>query len=145
MPAPEYKQWDPGLVAMTFAGIIIFGYAEGTMLEVERNTDTFSLKMGAQGDGTRVRSRDRSGRVTFNIQGASGCNDLLSAQVRLDELTGLGRGPLLIKYVEGTDLVTAANAWLVRPSNLEYSDAPSPREWMIEAHELKMNIGGTLL
>ena len=145
MPAPEYKQWDPGLVVMTFAGIIIYGYAEGTMISAERNTDTFSLKQGAQGDGTRVRSRDRSGKVTFNLMGATGCNDLLSARVRLDELSGTGKGPLLIKYVGGTDLVTAANAWLTRPANLEYADDPSPREWVLEAHVLKMIIGGTLL
>lgn len=130
---------------MTFAGIVIYGYAEGTMISAERNTDTFTLKQGTQGDGTRVRSRDRSGKVTFNIQGPSSCNDLLSARIVLDELSGLGKGPLLIKYHGGTDLVTAANAWLTRPANLEYADDPSPREWVVEAHELKMNIGGTLL
>lgn len=143
--AVEFKQFDPTAVVVTIAGITVFGYAEGTMVNVERNEDSYSLKVGAKGDGTRVRSRNKSGKITFNIMSESTCNDLLSAQVALDELTGQGYGPAMVKYVNGTTLCTAPNAWLVRPANVSYDTDPSPREWVIECHDLKMSLGGAVV
>ena len=143
--AVEFNNFDPGAVIVSFAGIALYGFAPGTLVSVARNTDTFSLQVGPKGDGTRVRSRDASAKVSAFLMGGSTCNDLLSARAQLDELTGLGYGALLIKYVNGTTICSAANAWLVRPSDLSYDDDPTPREWMIEAHDMKMSIGGSVI
>ena len=141
----EFNNFDPLSNVMTIAGIPVYGFSLGTMINVERNTDTFSLVEGARGDGTRVRSRSRSGKVTFNIMAACTCNDLLSDRLALDELLGTGYGALIVKDVAGTTLVQAANAWLVRPANINIDSDPTPREWMIEAHNMKMWVGGSLI
>lgn len=143
--AVEFNNFDPLSHVLTIAGIPVYGFSTGTMINAERNTDTFSLIQGARGDGTRVRSRDRSGKITFNIMAACSCNDLLSARMALDELLGTGYGALLIKDVAGSTIVQAANAWLVRPANLGIDTDPTPREWTIEAHVMKMHIGGSLI
>ena len=141
----EFKNYDPTAVVLSIAGIIVGGFAPGSMVTVEANEDTFSLAVGAKGDGTRVRSRNNSGKVTFNIMAESSSNDLLSARLALDRLTGLGYGALVLKYVLGTTIVAAPNAWLVRPANINFDTDVQPREWMIEAHDLEIFGGGSLL
>ncbi len=141
----EFKNFDPTAVVLSIASIPVFGFATGTMINAERNTDSFSLVMGAKGDGTRVRSRDRSGKITFNLMAASSCNAQLTNQVAIDELTGLGYGAMILKYVNGTDIITAANGWLIRPANLSLDTDPSPREWVIECHNMDVAGGGSLV
>lgn len=140
-----FSNYDPARVIVTFRGIPIRGYAEGTFVTVERDEDTFEKAVGAQGDVTRVRKRNKAGRATVTLQQSSPTNDELSAVALLDEQTGLGYGPLLVKDLNGTTLASAAVAWLVRPANTSFSDAAESREWMIDCAEVSLLTGGSLL
>ncbi len=45
------------------------GYGEGTFIEIKRNKDTeFDTKVGAQGEGTFVENKDKSGDVVLSIK-----------------------------------------------------------------------------
>jgi hypothetical protein len=142
---PDYKNYDPSLITVSFAGIIVQGFMEGTFLTAERNENSFETSVGSQGDTTRVRTRNKSGQVTITLQAESPTNDLLSAQMVLDELTGAGAGALLVKNLNGTTIVQAANAWLMKPANVEYSSDASSREWVIACADLTMLVGGALV
>lgn len=142
---PDFKNYDPARVVVTFAGIPIRGYAEGTFVSLERDEDSFEKSVGAQGDVTRVRKRNRAGRATITLQQASPTNDELSARVLLDEQTGAGYGPLMVKDLNGTTLASAAVAWLVRPSSVSFADSAEGREWMIDCAELTLTVGGSLV
>lgn len=140
-----FKNYDPARVVVTFRGILIRGYAEGTFVSVSRETDTFSKSVGAQGDVTRVRSRNRSGRAAITLQQASPTNDELSAVALLDEETGLGYGPLLVKDLNGTTLASAEIAWLVKPADTGFADSAESREWAIDCEKVTMVVGGSLV
>lgn len=140
-----FNNYDSGRIVGSWKGIPFLGFMDSTFLNAERNEDAFTESVGAQGDVTRVRSRNRTGTVTLTLQAASPTNDLLSAQAILDELTGLGYGPLLIKDLNGTTLVEAAVAWIKKVPAVEFGTEASGREWVFTCADLVMNIGGAIV
>jgi hypothetical protein len=136
------KTFDPANVTVVFAGIIVEGYADGSFITAARNNPMFNLKMGSSGEGARAKSNDKSGLVTLTLMQSSASNALLSAQAELDELQNDGVGSLLIKDLLGTTLVSAETAWLRKPSDVEYSNEITGRQWEIETDALNMFVGG---
>lgn len=139
------RNYDPKRIVVTFAGILVQGYAEGTFVNAERNEDQFELSVGGDGRGTRVRNNNRSGLVTLTLQQTSPTNDLLSFRAQLDELNGLGHGSFMLKDLNGTTLCKAEAAWIRKYPNSEYSDTDAGREWTIECEILEMFPGGALV
>jgi hypothetical protein len=135
--------YNPAEVTIVFAGIPISGFAEGTFVSVERNEDSYAMQVGADGNATRAKSNNRSGRVTLTLIQSSVSNDALSAQAKLDELNdGDGIGPLLIKDLSGRTVIQAEQAWIVKPATVEYGREASEREWVIESDALDMDVAG---
>lgn len=139
----QFRQYDPGQIVVNIAGIDVVAYADGTFVNAERAEDAFSMQVGAGGDVTRVRSRNRTGSVTLTLQAASPTNDALSALALDDELFGTGTGPLLVKDLYGTTLIAAETAWIRKLPAVEMADEGSNREWVIDCAELIMHVGGS--
>lgn len=141
----QVRTYDPGRVNIIFGGHIITGpFADGTFVKVERDTPSFSKFIGADGGGCRVRSRDKSGKVTITLSAASPSNDILSAYLAADELLGTGSKPLQVKDLNGTTLAHAEAAWITKPADIERGKEMSNTEWVFEALEIKMNVGEIL-
>ena len=138
------KQWDPANVVVSFLGAILSGFADGTFIQAARNEDTWTLTKGADGEGARTRNRNGSGRITLTLLQTSLSNDVLSAAVEFDELTGEGVGPFIVKDTGGTFLGVAANAWIVKPADGELAKTLSNREWVFECDHLDIIGGGTV-
>ena len=141
------KNYDPGRVVVTL-GAIIVGYMDGSFVKVARNEATFKTQVGAGGDVTRVRSRNKTGAVTITLQQSSPSNDYLSGLHAIGELTGfagLDIRPLTVKDLNGTTLYHAAEAWVEKPADGEFADDGLGREWTIACAELKMHSGGSVL
>jgi len=141
MPLHTY---DPAQVLIIFAGIPISGRGESTFLSVERNEDAWTLQVGADGEATRAKSNNRSGRVTLTLLQSAAANDALSAIANVDEKTPGGDGvfPLLIKDLSGRTLVQAQTAWLVKQATGEFAREASEREWIIESNDIDILVGG---
>ena len=136
------KSYNAAEVSIIFAGIPLEGFADGTFVTAARNNDSFALTVGSDGEGARSKSNDKSGIVTLTLMQSSLSNDLLSAQALLDELSGDGIAPLLIKDLSGTTLVAAETAWIRKPSDVEFSKEITTREWIIETNALDIFVGG---
>jgi hypothetical protein len=136
------KTYDPGLVVVSIGGNIISGFADGTFINVERTSDSFSKQVGADGEVTRVRNRDRSGSITLTLMSSSLSNDILTALHKLDELSGTGVVPFLLKDLAGTTLVSAQSCWIRKPANVEFGKELSNREWTLDANPIDMTVGG---
>lgn len=139
-----FHNYDPGRVVAAFRGIPILGYADGTFIAVERAEDAFTSEVGAGGDVTRVRSRNRTGTATFTLLSSSPTNDLFSGVALEDEMFGTGVGPLLVKDLNGTTLIEAPVAWIKKSPAVEYAKEAGSREWVIECAELFMKVGGAV-
>lgn len=141
----DFNNYDPKNIVAIWGSITLSGFIDGSFIKVERKNDTFSMQEGVLGDVTRVRSHKRSGRVTFSLMQGSLVNDLLSAAHRSDELAGDAYDAFMIQDLNGNTLLTAPNAWLVKPADTEFSNEGSPREWMLDCDELIGVTGGHIV
>lgn len=131
-------------VTVAFAGIPITGFAAGSFVNAVRNNDSWNLTVGSGGEGARSSSGDRSGRITITLLATSASNAALSAQAALDEASGDGIGPVLVKDLSGADVITAETAWIVKPADQEKSNEISNREWILETDKLEIYSGGNV-
>lgn len=140
--------FDPGKVILSLGGIPkpITGYQKGTFIEVARNEDAFKMFVGADGETTRVRNRNRSGMVKIVLQQGSESNADLSALAELDELTGGGVVPLTFMDMSGQVPQTtgaSTQAWIrKKPAATFGGETEEGREWILDVADLDFFIGG---
>jgi hypothetical protein len=134
--------YDPKLVILSLGEIIFSGYADGTMIQAARDGDSFTKHVGADGEVSRTRNRNRSGAVTVTLKQTSLTNDALSALLAADELLGTGIRPLRLRDMSGTTLLASDRAWLRKPADAEFGKDQSDRQWIIECATLAGNVGG---
>lgn len=138
------KTYDPGLVVIQFGPYLITGTADGTFVKASRNEDTFKTYVGADGTPARSRSRNKSGSVELTLAQTSPSNDALGAAHLADELLGAGVYPLMIKDLNGTTLVAAAEAWVTKPADVEEGKEVGNRAWKLETGSLNIWSGGNI-
>lgn len=136
------KSYDPKNVSMIIGSHIVTEFEDGTFINVERNNDTWAIKKGASGETARAKSNDRSGIFTFTLLQTSLSNDFLSALAITDETSNNGVVPVVIKENGGTTVASAVEAWIRRPSAVEFSKTVGARQWILETGELLLNVGG---
>jgi ribonuclease HI len=118
------------------------GFADGSFETVARNTDAFALYVGTDGEGTRAKSNNKSGKVTITLAQSSDSNAILSGIAALDELSNNGIVPLLIKDNSGLSLYAAETAWIVKQPDSEFGREIGSREWILETDSLAMFTAG---
>lgn len=136
------KLYDPAQIIMTFLGVPIVGYADGTFVAVERADDAFTMQVGSSGEVARSRSQNRSGSITFTLMQTSASNDVLSEAAAQDEATGLGTGPAFIRDNLGRTVVNAPYAWVRKLPTLEFAKAAGSRVWVLDCSIITAQVGG---
>lgn len=134
--------FDPSQVKVIFGTHSVSGYAEGTFIECRRNNDSFSLSVGADGKGVRVKSSNRSGEFELTLQQSSDSNQVLAALAITDELTGGGRAPMRVEDLSGETLIVAETAWIKKPADTMFGNESNDRVWLFETDNMVMNVGG---
>lgn len=136
------KTYNPADVAIIFAGVPIEGIADGTFITVARNNQSYNMQIGSDGEGVRAKSNDKGGTVTLTLMQSSLTNDALSALSVLDETSGDGVGPLMVKDNSGRTLISAETAWIQKPADVEFAREATTREWVFETDLLNLFVGG---
>ena len=137
------REYNPANIILNVKGRDIVGFADGTFVKAERNVDAMSLVVGADGEATRVKSLNRSGKLTFTLQQSSPSNDMLSSLATADELSSSGVAPVLMKEVGGATIAQSSKAWVVKKAPVEFGKEAGNREWVLETHDLALEVGGT--
>lgn len=135
-------QYDPKQVSVIIGGKILHGFSDSTFIKISRNDQAFMLKVGVDGEGTRAKSNNKSGKVEITLMQSSSSNDDLSAIALADELSNLGAVPLSIKDNSGRSICTALTAWVQKLPDQEDAKETSTRVWIFESDELNIFIGG---
>lgn len=135
------KTYNPKKVIVTFLGAQLSGFAEGSFVSVESN-DLFTKHIGSDGEGCRTQNADRSGSCTLTLMQSSASNDFLTAASLTDQRTSLGTGPLSITDGSGRTVVLAAEAWIAKRPNSEFSNEAGSREWRFETLDLSTDFVG---
>lgn len=134
--------YDPRNVTVLIGALIGSGFADGTFIQVERNNPTFTVISGASGETARVKSNDKTGKVTLTLMATSPLNDTLTGFMKADEIRNNGKFPLSIRELTGTTVLASLEAWVSKPPRVEYGKENGTREWEIEVGTLEMFVGG---
>lgn len=126
------KTYDPKKVIVTFGGNIISGYADGTFINVSSPSDTFTKKVGADGEIARGRSNDDTAEVTLTLMATSASNAYLDSIRRIDKATGAGVRALSIQDLSGTTIFFYPEAWIRKMPDTEYGKEVSDRVWVLD-------------
>lgn len=134
--------YDPKQVSCIVGGKILSGFADGTFIVVERNEQAFNLKVGVDGEGTRAKSNNKSGKITITLMQSSASNDDLSAIAAADELSNAGVVPFYMKDNSGRSVCTALSSWIQKYANSEFAKETTTRQWVLETDDIEIFIGG---
>lgn len=140
--ASELKTYDPKNVSVAFGGVLLGGFAEGSVVTAKRMNPTWSSKSGTDGEVVRSRSNDKRGEIKVSLMQTSGSNLVLSGMLAIDEATNGGVYPLLIKDNNGKTVWGAAEAWIQGFPDSQFEGEAGAREWTIECAELLGVEGG---
>jgi len=136
------KTYDPKQIQVIVGVRAITGFAEDTMVTVARTSDAFTLTMGADGEGTRAKSNDKSGTFTLELMQSSESNAYLSNLALADELNNGGIVPVLVKDSSGASLHGAEQAYIQKDPDAVYGKTVGNRTWIITTDNLKNYNGG---
>lgn len=136
---PQLGSYDPQKVVASLAGIQLSGFAPGTFIKVSRNEDAFALAVGADGGGARTKNANRSGRIEMTFLHTAPVNDALQALYVIDDATGAGVGPFMLKDLSSDiGLVHAQNAWIMKLPDFERGKESGEITWIAETLDVEM-------
>lgn len=138
------KTFSPKRVSVSVNGAIITGFADGTFVSIEMNSDAFTKVVGADGEVARSASADESGQITITLLQTSASNKILNDFHNADRLSLNGQGSVSIVDTNGTTLVAGADAWVKKHAVVEFGKEIVGREWVIDVGRLVVNQGGNL-
>lgn len=118
------------------------GKAEGTFVKCSRDEDSFTTKVGADGEVSRARTSNRAGKIEVTLDATSEDNGYLQGLVNTDENTGNGIVPAKVIDKSGTYVAVAAEAWVTKPADSEFGRDVKERTWVIQCAALDMSGGG---
>ena len=93
----------------------IQGFAEGDdVVNIDFNTDQFTMVVGAKGDATRTQTSDNSALIVVKLLQTSLSYKTLMNLYNLDRETGAGVLPLTVINKETGETFVGNNAWIVK-------------------------------
>lgn len=138
-----FGTWDPTRFSIAFGSINAVGFGDGTFIKAMRNEPTFSVRVGADGNVTRVRNANRTGRFEITLQASSPTNDLMQAQAVLDEQSGGGVNATFVKDSNTKNVkAQGANSWIVGYPDLERAKEAGDLTWITETDIMDLSQGG---
>jgi hypothetical protein len=119
------------------------GAAEDGLAEIEPVAPSFMFKAGADGSGVFSQTGNNSYKVTLKLLQSSPVNTGLATLLALDEATGSGMGPFLLKNNNGLDVLVGNSARIMGPPKLPIDKEVGAKEWEIVVTDATYFAGGS--
>jgi hypothetical protein len=135
--------YNPDVVNVLVAGFIhMDGFVDGTFVSVTKDMPSYSSRRTTDGTITRLKNNDKNYTVEITLASGSDSNEVLTKLWQLDDITGMGKLPLMIKDHSGSDLFFSATAWIEGIPPIVKSTGIDSRTWVFKATQAVINIGG---
>jgi hypothetical protein len=126
------KTFDAKKVIIIYGGVPLTGFADGTFISVTGAADTFTKKVGADGEVARSRNNDDTSEVTLTLQQTSKSNSYLSLMRAADKASNAGALPLLINDLLGNTLFFWDAAWIKKAPDWERGKELGDQAWVFD-------------
>jgi hypothetical protein len=115
-------------VTVTVDGRYLTGYAEGSMVEAEKDEDNFSAKVSAQGDVAVAITNNDLGTVTITL-------DQTSPDVAYLNALANSKKVIPIWVQNGSEKVGGTEAMVKKPANVTFGDETEDREFEVQVFD----------
>lgn len=135
--------YDPNTVQVSLGGVLLEGFADGTMIEVEPASDDYEAKVGTKGDVGVARIYNPLATVKIRFLQTSSANDQLSTLRNSSRAaTAIGfASAFSVRDASGTTKVQGT-AWIMKRPTTTLSNTVEAREWTLQIRESSSFIGG---
>ncbi len=139
---PATKTYDAKKVSVIVGSRVISGFAADSMVEVEQDEQAFTKAVGVDGEATRSKSNNLSGKITIQLMQSSDDNDFLSGLAEADQLSNSGLTPILIRDAGGRSLHLSPESWVQKLPKAGYTRNAEAREWIFDCGRIISHFGG---
>jgi hypothetical protein len=131
MANPLVSTYDAKKVIITLGGVPIGGYADGTFVQVDPNSGTWTKKVGADGEVARALSNDNTHTFVITLMQTSLSNAYLRTVMNADKLTGLGILPLLFTDLNSMETHFWPQAWVTADPSIGRAKETTDMQWTL--------------
>jgi hypothetical protein len=136
------KTYDAKQVVLTWGGVQLSGFPEGTFIGISKATDNVMRKVGIDGVSRSI-NNDKTFDVTITLEGTSVSNDYISTIRTLDDATGKGVLPFLMTDLSGSTVFFAESMWVSKDADIDFGNEVSEYAWAFQTGNVdEYNIGG---
>jgi hypothetical protein len=128
---PLVMTYDPKKVIITLGGVPIGGYADGTFIQIDPNSETWTRKVGADGEVVRSLSNDGTHTIQITLLQTSLSNPYLRMVASVDRLTGLGMLPLSFTDLNTMEVHFWPQAWVSTEPSTGRAKETTDVQWTI--------------
>lgn len=139
-------QYSSREVSLSFGGVPIQGFGDGTMVSWSYDSDFTTDTIGVDGIVTASKTNDYRATVTFTLKETSVSNAVLTtfAASRQKGTGSIGVAPLALVNTLTGEKLFAAEAWVVSYPDGEFGSEATDREWEIRCARLEYTHAGNL-
>lgn len=133
--------YSPESVNCLAFGIPLNGFADGTFINISKDKVAYGSTETTDGQVARIYTNSQTYTISLTLHRGSTSNDILTKLWQLDELSQVGKFPLFIKDLSGTDLFFSTNTWIEGVPNMVQSTNFDTRTWILKSSQAVINIG----
>ena len=128
-------------VSVALGNHIVSGYGEGDVITIAPSGEGTTKRVGADGEVVRSISTDKTNTVTFTLLKGSQTSVYLNNQFEMDQRTGDGMFPILIKDNKGGTKFSSSHAWVSQKAEVTIGATAGDTAWTLhtaaaDAHDL---------
>jgi len=132
-----FQSYAPKDVVVSWNGVPITGFAEGTFITMKRATESKKKTVGSQGDVCITMSADKTGEIELTLMQSAPSNAKLALLLHLEEKARIPTvGVLMVSDPSGAVLALSKNAFLMSFPSLDLADDAGDRTWMFACEDL---------
>lgn len=133
----------PEEVNVLVAGFIpITGFVDGTFINITKDVMPFTSVRTPDGTVSRMYNNDQTYTIEISLYNGSQTNDVLTKLWQVDEITQVGKFPILVKDNSGTDLFFSTTTWIEQTPSMAKSSTVDTRTWVLRSSQAVINFGG---
>jgi len=126
------KTFDPKQCIITYGGVQLSGFADGTFLSIVPNAESFTRVVGADGEVARNKSNDSTYNLTMTFLASSASNDYLSTVYLADKVSNSGSLPFTVADLSGTTVFFTESCWIQQAPDVEFAKEITERAWALQ-------------
>lgn len=131
---PFLGTYVPEKVSVILGDDEAYGWADGSMITVEKEAEEFNVKTGTKGETTRTRIHNNNYRITMRFQQTSPFINTLENYVTVDSVFQIPTAvPLTIKDPSSYDGFFSGVAWVQALPTRDWGDDAGTREYVFYA------------